>query len=107
MQSMLATLRSTCMNALLDTNRNRHPYTNITALHLNKHNATMPACLLEQFDMLAKCNSKIDCLIKDMLLPTTVAVATKGVLHDVHSVASHTLRKLGIGVLLMHDQFPE
>lgn len=103
---MLATLRSTCMNALLDTNRNRHPYTNITALHLNKHNATMPACLLEQFDMLAKGNSKIDCLIKDMLLTTTVAVARK-VSFMMYTVASHTLRKLGIGVLLMHDQFPE
>ena len=32
-----------------------------------KHNGQTPQCLLEQFHVLAKCTSKFDCLIKEML----------------------------------------
>ena len=35
---------------------------------LNKHNAATPTCLLEQFDVFAKCHTKFDCLITEMLL---------------------------------------
>ena len=35
---------------------------------LNKHNIATPTCLLEQFDVFAKCDTKFDCLITEMLL---------------------------------------
>ena len=35
---------------------------------LNKHNIATPTCLLEQFDVFAKCHTKFDCLITEMLL---------------------------------------
>ena len=34
---------------------------------LNKHNIATPTCLLEQFDVFAKCHTKFDCLITEML----------------------------------------
>ena len=34
---------------------------------LNKHNIATPTCLLEQFDVFAKCHTKFDYLIKEML----------------------------------------
>ena len=33
---------------------------------LNKHNTPTPTCLLEQFDVFAKCHTKFDCLITEM-----------------------------------------
>ena len=35
---------------------------------LNKHNFATPTCLLKQFDVFAKCHTKFDCLITEMLL---------------------------------------
>ena len=34
----------------------------------NKHNIAAPTCLLEQFDVFAKCYTKFDCLITEVLL---------------------------------------
>ena len=34
---------------------------------LNKHNIATPTCLLEPFDVFAKCHTKFDCLITQML----------------------------------------
>ena len=33
----------------------------------NKHNIAIPTCLLEQFNVFAKCHTKFDCLITEML----------------------------------------
>ena len=45
----------------------KHKSSSIYKHYLSKHNATMPACFLEQFRVLAKCNTKFDCLVKEML----------------------------------------
>ena len=44
-----------------------HKQSSMYKHYLNKHNATMPACFLVLFRVLAKCNTKFDCLIKKML----------------------------------------
>ena len=62
MQDMLATLAATSTNALMDTNKNRRQFVNITLA-----NSNVPPCLSEQFHMLTKCTNKFDCLIKEML----------------------------------------
>ena len=49
------------MNVLMDTNRHRHQYTSIT---LTNTLSPFLRVFMEEFLVLARCNTKFDCLIK-------------------------------------------
>ena len=64
MQGMLVTLAATSTNALMDTDKNRRQFVNITLADITR---TYHLVFLEQFHMLTNCANKFDCLINEML----------------------------------------
>ena len=49
------------------TDGHRQKWPTVYKHFLNKHNIATPTCPLEQFDVFAKCHTKFDCLITEML----------------------------------------
>ena len=45
----------------------KQKFSSICKHYFSEHNLNVPPCLSEQFNVLAKCTNKFDCLIKEML----------------------------------------